>query len=148
MQFDEIKHRRVTIKEAKNKEDLKREINEYNRQLQVYPIMENDKIAIEKYSVTDVMYLSIYSESNKMIGIIKLKLSNDEKVGSAEISIPNPEWCRRYGTEALHQFVKRCKETSIVMLTLEEENTIVSRYKSERPNVFFAGTTQVNFIKV
>ncbi len=146
MHFGTTEHRRVTIKETKNKEDLKRELKEYNRQLQVYPIIENDKIEIERDSVVDVIYLSIYSESNKMIGIIKLKLSYGERVANAEISIPNPEWCRRYGTEALHQFVKRCKETSIIILTLEE-NTIVCRYKNERPEVFFAGTT-VNFIKV
>lgn len=95
MHFGTTEHRRVTIKETKNKEDLKRELKEYNRQLQVYPIIENDKIEIERDSVVDVIYLSIYSESNKMIGIIKLKLSYGERVANAEISIPNPEWCRR-----------------------------------------------------
>lgn len=138
MQFSEIKHRRVTIKPLNNKQELKRALKEYNRQLQVYPL-NNNKIEIDK----DDIYLSIYSERNKWIGLIKLKLSHNEKVGNIEISIPNPEWCMRYGTEALHQFVKWCK-TSISILILEEENSIVQRYKNERPEIFFEGN-RVNF---
>lgn len=136
MHFGTIEHRRVTIKELRERKEIKREIDEYHRQVQCYSIMDKDKIMIDKSDIADVMYLSIYNESKKPIGMLKLTLSNDEKVGYLEISIPNPEWSWRYGTEAVHQFVKRCSKTSIEELILNEENAIVSRYKSERPELF------------
>lgn len=143
MHFETIEHRRVTIKELEG-EDRKRAVKEYLRQLQVYEIMDKDKIAIDK-NIADKL-LSIYSESNKFIGVILVRFIN-EKVGYLEISVPNPAWNMRYGTEALHQIVKRCKVMELKMLTLKESD-IVKRYKAERPEIFFKGTNKINFIKV
>lgn len=147
MHFETIKHRRVTIKQLTTRQELREEINEYLRQLQSYPVMEEDKIAINR-NIADEIYLSIYSESNKFIGIIKLTASNDEKIAYLEISIPNSAWSMRYGTEALHQTIKRCKEMSEMRVTLNKENSIVLRYKEERPNIFWGDTFEINFKNV
>ena len=141
MHFETIKHRRVTIKQMVEAEERKRAIKEYLRQLKIYEIMEKDKITIDE---NDEFFV-IYSEDNKFIGVILMKSIN-EKVGYISISIPNPAWNMRYGTEALHQFIKRCKGMKI--LTLKEDSDIVVRYKIERPKIFFGETTQVNFVNV
>ncbi len=144
MHFETIEHRRVTIKQIVEDKERKRAIKEYLRQLEVYEVMEKDKIVIDK-NITDDMFFVIYSEDNKFIGVILMKSIN-EKVGYLEISVPNPVWNMRYGTEALHQFVKRCKGMKI--LKLKEDSDIVLRYKIERPKIFFGDTNQVNFVNV
>lgn len=149
MHFETIEHRRVTIKQSMQRGERKSKIEEYLRQCLVesYRVMEKDKISFHN-NIADELYLDIYNESDKFIGIVKITLSNDEKVGYLEISIPNPEWSLRYGTEALHQVIKRCKETSLTTLILNENNVIVTRYKAQRPNVVQKENNEVDFKEV
>lgn len=147
MHLKTIKHRRVTIKQSTKRGERKSRNEEYLRQCLVesYGVMEKDKISFNN-NIADELYLDIYNESDKFIGIVKITLSNDEKVGYLEISIPNPVWSLRYGTEALHQVIKSCKETSLTRLILNEENAIVTRYKAQRPNI--VPENEVDFKKV
>ena len=55
MHFETIEHRRVTIKQIVEDKERKRAIKEYLRQLEVYEVMEKDKIVIDK-NITDDMF--------------------------------------------------------------------------------------------
>lgn len=127
MQFKTLKTRRVTIRKM-NKKDYE----EYQTQLKIHNTVKDDKINKK----INFEYLTILNEDKKMIGIIQVDDLGD-KQAYIEISVPNDAWNRRYGTEALHQFIKCCEERKIYKkLYLKAENTIVQKYKKERPNKF------------
>lgn len=139
MKFQTVEHRRLTIKEAD-----KRDLKEYKRQLNYCSMEEKDKIEIaENLSDEGTSYLAIFKEDKKMIGLIKVSEKSKISV-EVEISIPNEAWCLRYGTDAIHQFVKECKRERILFVKLKEENLIVKMYKMQRPEVFFNENT-INF---
>ena len=125
MHFKEFRGRKTLIRKA-----LKRDMEEYKTQICTHhnSMMNYDKISEDsKYE-----YLAIERENGKMIGLIKIDMSVKEMF--IEISIPNYAFKMRYGTEALRQFIKCCKERELCeVLRLKKENTIIERYRCEKP---------------
>lgn len=128
MHFEEFGGRRTLIRKA-----VKSDFKDYELHTGIHSMREYDKIDYDKISeLPNCQYLAIERENGKMIGIIKIDMSEREMF--VEISIPNDAWNMRYGTDALHQFIKCCQERKLCdVLRLKKENTIILRYKRERP---------------
>lgn len=133
MQFETFKSRRVTIKQAQ-----KNDIDEYRRQAGGYNISQKEKIKVLKDD--SIYYLAIYTNDDKMIGMIQANELNDEssmKIVTVKISIPNKSWRAKYGKEIIHQFVKCCEERKMYdRVYLDKEEPVVNAYRAERPEMF------------
>lgn len=128
MKFKTFEARRVTLKEAK-----KSDFEEYKRQVDGYKLCETKAMVIKE----DGYYLAVYDVNKKMIGLIYIHESKNKKNAHIDISIPNECMERKYGKEALHQFVKCCLERKMYdYICLNEENSIAIAYKVERPQIF------------
>lgn len=128
MSFETFEARRVTLKEAK-----KSDFEEYKRQVVGYKLCE-EKVMDTKQ---DGYYLAVYNVNNKMIGLIYVCESKNKATANIDISIPNECMERKYGKEALHQFVKCCVERKMYCyICLSEKNSIAIAYKVERPKIF------------
>lgn len=77
--------------------------------------------------------LTIKSKDHrKLIGVIKVFEMKPEEA-FVKIHIPNENWVFKYGTEALDQFVKICKEMQCFStIEFETDNEIVERYRVQR----------------
>lgn len=125
MQFETFRARRVTLKRASRKE-----LEYYKEQAKSYGETQ-DKLNILKDS--EIGYVKIENENGTMIGLIQVS-KIDDNTACIKISIPNKSWKEKYGTEALHQFIKCCKERKLYKrVYLKSKNTIVEKYKKERP---------------
>lgn len=128
MQFKKFKARRVELKKANRKE-----IEEFNQQINTYKDVK-DANFISNNPTDD--FITIKEETGMQIGLIKVRQVNDESA-SIDISIPNEAWKYRYGTEAVHQFVKCCKQRELFKkLYMQENNSIIQAYRRERPELF------------
>lgn len=128
MKFETFEARRVTLKKAKESD-----FEEYKRQVTGYKLCEAKAMDIKK----DGYYLAVYDVNKKMIGLIYVYESKNKKVAHIDVSVPNECMERKYGKEALHQFVKCCLERKIYdYICLNEENSIAIAYKVERPQIF------------
>jgi predicted acetyltransferase len=131
MQFNKsFGNRRVTINRA-NKKDLK----SYKIQLVTHNTTQDEALNIFRSS-EDHQYLAIKDSSSKLIGIIQIDEESCSTTINVKISIPNESWRMKYGTEALHQFVKYCQENKLYSYIYFKTNEIVKEYKSERPEMF------------
>lgn len=130
-QFEIFKSRRVTIQKAKG-EDYKI----YKRQLITHSPVQ-DRLNIIKDD--QIYYLSIKNEDGKMIGLIQVN-EIDEKTANVKICIPNISWRERYGTEALHQFIKCSKQRKLYnRIYFKKNNSIVEAYNKKRPDALITG---------
>lgn len=127
MQFEPFGNRRITICKA-NKSDLE----SYMTQLEVHHVSNGLDISEEG---NNYYYLKIEDISQRLIGIIRVNEINRNEA-NVDISIPNEAWNFRYGTEAVHQFVKCCKERKLYKKIKFEESVLSIRYKVERPEMF------------
>lgn len=128
MSFKTFEARRVTLKEAK-----KSDFEEYKRQVIAYKLCEEKAMNIKQ----DGYYLAVYDVNKKMIGLIYVCESKNKTTANIDISIPNECMERKYGKEALHQFVKCCLERNMYdYICLSEKNSIAIAYKVERPKIF------------
>jgi len=126
-QFKEFRGRRVTLKRASWSE-----FDDYKNQLILYA-KENDRLNIMKNA--DTAYVTIMDERSRMIGLIQLD-EIDESAAYVKISIPNKVWEERYGKEAIHQFIKCCKERKLYKrVYFKSDSNIVKEYKKERPKM-------------
>lgn len=78
--------------------------------------------------------LAIKSKEGKVVGKIEVfELIKDQRA-FLTIEIPNENWIYRYGTEAIHEFIKICKEQLYFSeLELEAKNKIVDSYLHSVP---------------
>ena len=130
-QFKTFKARRVTIRKAEA-EDLK----DYKRQLVTHSPVEDILNVIKD---TRTSYLAIENEDGKLLGLIQVD-EIDEKTANIKICIPNISWKERYGTEALHQFIKCCKERKLYSrMYFKRDNSIVKKYNIKRPDALITG---------
>lgn len=124
MQFKTFTARRITLKRATNSE-----LETYKQQVKTHN--EQDRLNI----ISECDYLKVEKEDGRMIGLIQID-EIDETTASIKISIPNETWRERYGTEALHQFIKCCKERKLYKrVYFKTNNSIVEKYKRERPKI-------------
>ena len=131
MQFETFKTRRITLKRASRKD-----LREYQQQVVLHNTTQ-DKLNIMKNCETG--YVKIENEDGKMLGLIQVDRI-DENTAHVKISIPNESWKEKYGKEALHQFLKCCRERKLYRrVYLKQENSIVKDYKKERPKLFEKG---------
>lgn len=127
MQFKTFESRRVTLKKASKKAK-----QEYKSQVILHDV-EQDKLNI--FESSDTGYLKIENEDGKMLGLIQIN-EIDSNTIHVKISIPNKCWQIKYGTEALHQFIKCCEERKLYKrIYLKKDNEIIQRYKKERPDM-------------
>lgn len=125
--FEEFRGRRVTLKRASWSE-----FDNYRSQLTLYA-KAKDRLNIMKNA--DTGYLTIMDENSKMLGLIQID-EVEEDVACVKISIPNKVWEERYGKEAIHQFIKCCRERKLYKrLYFKSDSNIVREYKKERPEV-------------
>lgn len=128
MSFKTFKARRVTLMEAKISD-----IEEYKRQVAGYKLCEEKTMETKQAGY----YLAVYDVNEKMIGLIYVYESTDKTTANIDISIPNECMERKYGKEALNQFVKCCLHRNMYdYIYLNEKNSIAIAYKVERPKVF------------
>lgn len=81
--------------------------------------------------------LAIKSKEGKVIGKIEVW---DTGAGTAYVTInlPNDNWKRKYGLEAIDQFIKICKENAYFSkIELEKKNSINKKYVAEHGLVDF-----------
>ena len=136
MQFKNFKARRVEIIVAKNEE-----IAEYKRQASCYHETRTDRINV--FINPDV------HEEGKQIGLMRVDEIDSDTVQISGISIPNVSWKMKYGTEAVHQFLKQCKkEKTCKKLYLKTGITILDAYKRERPNYFKTAVSPVEVNRI
>jgi len=130
-QFKTFKSRRLEISKASQLD-----IKNYKVQVQTHSPVK-DKINILKSETTS--YLSVKNEDSKLIGLIQVD-EIDEKAVHVKICVPNNSWNSRYGTEALHQFIKCCKERKLYKrVYFKTDNSIVKEYNKQRPEVLVTG---------
>lgn len=128
MQFETFKTRRVTLKKAEGKD-----LREYELQALKHIDAKPDKLNIIK--AQDTFYLKIENEDGKMLGLIQVD-EIDKTAAYVKISVPNKSREERYGKEALHQFIKCCKERKLYpRVYFKRGNRIIEEYKKERPDV-------------
>jgi len=131
MQFESFKGRRVIIEKAS-----KAKIKDYKTQVKTH---NPGKDRINIIGDEKVSYLSIKNEDGKMIGLIQVS-EIDEKTAYIKICVPNQSWKERYGTEALHQFIKCCKERKLYnRMYFKKDNSIVEEYNRQRPRALITG---------
>lgn len=77
----------------------------------------------------DQWILAIKSRTRKLVGVIKVwEMEPDQAF--VKIHIPNENWVLKYGTEAVDQFVKICREMQYFStIEFERDNEIIERYR-------------------
>ena len=75
--------------------------------------------------------LAIKSKDNKLVGKLDVfEMSNDRV--SVSIEIPNENWVYKYGTEAIDQFIKICKENHLFKeIEFIARNEIIEIYRKQ-----------------
>lgn len=132
-QFDDKKGERREL-DIKNMEV--KEVREYY--LQNLELSKEEKKNREnqlkeriKRSKEDNFYewiLAIKSKDGKVIGKIEVMEMGPDKAFFT-INLPNKNWKKKYGVEAIKQFIKICKENKYFSeLELEKNNSIIQRY--------------------
>lgn len=95
---------------------------------------QNRKVELKKRIRQNNSYewiLAIKLKDGKIIGKIEV-LEMGNKTAFVTINLPNKSWKIKYGTEALDQFIKICKENDYFSkVELEKNNSIVERYMKE-----------------
>ena len=79
----------------------------------------------------NLVLIAILDEAKRVIGLLRMRCLETEKMISLDISIPEELKMYGYGAEALHQFIKAMKE-KFDRIELNPENQIVSKYIQER----------------
>jgi predicted acetyltransferase len=134
MQFNKsFGNRRVTIKKA-NKKDLK----SYKLQVVTHSTPQDETLNIFRSTVNH-QYLAIKDTTSRLIGIIQID-EIDSTAINVKVSIPNESRKMKYGTEAIHQFVKFCKEEKLYNRIYLKTSDLVDEYKKERPEMFVRNT--------
>jgi hypothetical protein len=134
MQFDKsFGNRRVTIEKAK-----KVDLASYKLQVVTHNIPQDETLNVFRSAVNH-QYLAIKDPSSRLIGIIQID-EIDSTAIYVKISIPNESWKMKYGTEAIHQFVKFCKEEKLYNRIYLKTSDLVDEYKKERPEMFVRNT--------
>lgn len=78
--------------------------------------------------------LAIKSKTGKVVGKIEVFELKKGEMAYITIEIPNENWVNRYGKEAIHEFLKICKENHYFSLVeLEARNKIVEQYIESVP---------------
>jgi len=73
--------------------------------------------------------LVIKSKNGKVVGKIEVFELVKNETAYVTIEIPNQNWIHKYGTEAIHEFLKICKENNYFSaVEMEARNEIVERY--------------------
>jgi len=73
--------------------------------------------------------LVIKSKNGKVVGKIEVFELVKNETAYVTIEIPNENWIHKYGTEAIHEFLKICKENNYFSaVEMEARNEIVERY--------------------
>lgn len=78
--------------------------------------------------------LAIKSKKGKIVGKIEVFELAKEERAYVTIEIPNENWVNRYGKEAIHEFLRICKENHYFSsVELEARNKIVEQYIDSVP---------------
>lgn len=131
IQFDDTsgKRRRLNIRNMK-KDDVS------NYCLQFFSMKEKEKLDTERELQEKIenneerWVLAITSLNGDIVGKMEVE-EVGPKVGSLVVEIPNASLVRHYGTEAIDQFVKICRERKYFSkIELEKNNLIAQRYRT------------------
>lgn len=78
--------------------------------------------------------LVIKSKTGKVVGKIEVFELVKNETAYVTIEIPNENWVNRYGKEAIHEFLKICRENHYFSsIELEARNKIVEQYMESVP---------------
>lgn len=78
--------------------------------------------------------LAIKSKTGKVVGKIEVFELVKNETAYVTIEIPNKNWVNRYGKEAIHEFLKICRENHYFSsIELEARNKIVEQYMESVP---------------
>lgn len=79
----------------------------------------------------NLVFVTILDEGQRVIGMIRMRCLDTLESVSLEVSIPNEMQRYSYGAEALHQFIKKMKE-SYKQIEIDPDDPIVAKYIQER----------------
>ena len=124
-----------------NIENMKvRDVKDYYSQ---FPDLENDKRVEKMKKLKDKIkskisyewYLAIKTKEGKIIGKIEVFFMKPD-IAFVTIAIPNESKSRKYGEEAIDQFVKICREKKYSStVELDRDNPIIERYIHSHDNI-------------
>lgn len=135
MKFPKYVGRRIILRIPSSKE-----LKEFDNQVEKYPNVRDAFDTKGRNGKYEFDYVVIKDKSYNLIGIIKI--SRVKEYAYINICIPNEAFRIRYGTEALHKFIKQLDDCTtrklykLRYLYLAENNSIIETYKRERPEMF------------
>ncbi len=134
-QFDDNKGERRLINIANMKEEEVKDF--YNQYYQYTKEQKKDyeqKLAkqIRKLQTKkpSKWILAVHSKEGKLVGKIEVKPLEETQIASFQIQIPNENWVRKYGLEAIDQFLKICKENKYFQEIRIMPEPITEQYKN------------------
>lgn len=99
------------------------------KEMQIRKLKEQIK-NLEEYQ----WILAIKSKDGKIVGKMEVFELSKNKTAYVTIKIPNESWMCKYGPEAIHEFLKICKENQyFTQVELEARNKIVEIYMNSVP---------------
>lgn len=99
------------------------------KEMQIQELKERIK-NLEEYQ----WILTIKSKDGKIVGKMEVFELSENQTAYVTIEIPNKNWVCKYGPEAIHEFLKICRENQyFTEVELEARNKIVDVYMNSVP---------------